>query len=93
MSAKEAYKITGNITFSTVPQLNNAGIQYIVTHQCPIFDLSAVEKTDSSAIALLLAWIRDAKKESKTIHFENIPHQVLEVAEVCGVSSLLSKVV
>lgn len=90
MSTENLYKITGDITFSTVPKLNTVGIQYIVAHQEPIFDLSAVQKTDSSAIALLLAWIRDAKREHKNIHFQNIPHQVLEVAEVCGVSALLS---
>ncbi len=89
MSTEKSYKIVGDLTFSTVPTLKTLGEKYIDTHQEPSFDFAFVNKTDSSAIALLLSWLRDAKKENKKIHFENIPQQVIEVAEVCGVNSLL----
>lgn len=91
MKSDNTYKVIGDVIFSTVPTLNTVGEKYIGTHQEPTFDFSAVKKTDSSAIALLLSWLRGAKKEHKNIHFKNIPSQIIEVAEVCGVSSLLNK--
>ena len=36
-------------------------------------DLSAVTEADSSAVGLLLAWVRDATADGRRVRFENLP--------------------
>ncbi|KPJ93823.1 MAG: hypothetical protein AMJ53_06475 [Gammaproteobacteria bacterium SG8_11] len=53
-------------------------------------DLKAVSRSDSAGVALLIEWMRQAKKNHKTIRFDNIPEQMRELAEVSGVDKLLA---
>jgi len=52
-------------------------------------DLASVTRTDSAGLALLVEWIRIAHRRKKMIQFRNIPEQMMAVAEVVGLDSLL----
>jgi len=54
-----------------------------------IFDFSAVTEADSSAIAVMLGWLRAAEQARATVKFANIPAGVRSLAELYGVSELL----
>ncbi len=54
-----------------------------------IFDFAAVAEADSSAIALMLAWLRAASLSRSTVKFANIPNGVRSLAELYGVTELL----
>ena len=54
-----------------------------------IFDLSAVAEVDSSALAVLFGWVREARRLNKPIQVVNPPKELLSLAEVYGVSDLL----
>jgi phospholipid transport system transporter-binding protein len=54
-----------------------------------IFDFSAVTEADSSAIAVMLGWLRAAEQARATVRFANIPAGVRSLAELYGVSELL----
>ncbi len=54
-----------------------------------IFDFSEVTEADSSAIAVMLAWLRAAAVLRSTIKFARIPAGVLSLAELYGVNDLL----
>lgn len=54
-----------------------------------VFDFSAVSEADSSAIAVMLGWLRAAEKARSTVRFANIPVGVRSLAELYGVSELL----
>ena len=54
-----------------------------------IFDFSAVSEADSSAIAVMLGWLRAAEQTRSTIKFAHIPVGVSSLAELYGVSELL----
>lgn len=54
-----------------------------------IFDFSAVSEADSSAIAVMLGWLRAAEQTRSTIKFAHIPVGVRSLAELYGVSELL----
>ncbi|MEA3412724.1 MAG: STAS domain-containing protein [Pseudomonadota bacterium] len=43
-------------------------------------DLTAVDRVDSAGLALLVAWVRLAKKRQVTIRFLNAPRQLLALA-------------
>lgn len=54
-----------------------------------VFDFAAVSEADSSAIVIMLGWLRAAEKARASVRFVNIPAGVVSLAELYGVSELL----
>jgi len=52
-------------------------------------DLGEVGELDSSALALLLAWLREAKHLKRELSFTNLPQGLTTIAHLYGVSDLL----
>jgi phospholipid transport system transporter-binding protein len=52
-------------------------------------DLGAVSELDSSALALLLAWLREAKRSGRDLAFTNLPQGLTTIARLYGVAELL----
>ncbi len=52
-------------------------------------DLGAVTDIDSSAVAVLLAWLRMAEGAGITLSFTNAPAAVRSLADLYGVTELL----
>lgn len=53
------------------------------------FDLGSISVTDSSSIAVMLAWQRAAYASSGSLRFLNTPQNILSLAALYGVTSLL----
>ncbi|TXT29106.1 MAG: NTP binding protein [Rhodocyclaceae bacterium] len=54
-----------------------------------VFDFSEVTEADSSALAVMLGWLRAAGLARSTVKFANIPNGVVSLAELYGVTELL----
>ncbi len=54
-----------------------------------VFDLSQVEEADSSAVAVMLGWLRAAESLRSTVKFANIPAGVRSLAELYGLADFL----
>lgn len=54
-----------------------------------IFDFSDVTEVDSSGLAVLFGWLRDAKASGATIEFANLPPNLQSLAAVYDVADLL----
>ena len=54
-----------------------------------VFDFSEVTEADSSALAVMLGWLRAANLSRSTVKFANIPTGVRSLAELYGVTELL----
>lgn len=54
-----------------------------------VFDFSEVTEADSSAIAVMLGWLRAAPQSRSTIKFANIPAGVRSLAELYGLAEFL----
>lgn len=54
-----------------------------------VVDLKAVEHADSAGVALLLAWMRHARRAEREIRFINMPTQMLNIARVSGLDEVL----
>jgi phospholipid transport system transporter-binding protein len=54
-----------------------------------IIDLGQVVEADSSALAVMLGWMRAASVSRSTIKFAHIPVGVRSLAELYGVADLL----
>lgn len=84
-------KVSGTVSFANVVQMRNVGIQLL--QQCPsdvVFDFSDVARCDSSALALLTAWARAAKKTGKQARFVHLPSQLLDIAKLSNLDKILS---
>ncbi len=54
-----------------------------------VFDLGQVDDADSSAVAVMLGWLRVAGRSRSTLKFAHIPAGVRSLAELYGVAELL----
>jgi len=54
-----------------------------------VFDFSEVTRVDSSALALLLAWLRRAKARESTVELRALPESLCSLARLYGVDALL----
>lgn len=90
-NTENGFKILGLINFETVMQVYKQGIALLDRYKEVRLDFADVVHADSSAIALLLNWLRFAKKKQKTFVFVNLPSQLVEIANVCEVMPILNQ--
>lgn len=83
-------RLSGPLTFDTVPVLFEQGRQLFKSGAVVELDLSGVERSDSAGIALLIGWVRLAQQQRAKITFHNIPEQLLGLARVGGVEQVLA---
>lgn len=86
----QTFLISGQIVFGTVVALRTEGDALIDAEPNPCFDFREVTRTDSSAVALLLAWLRKAKNAQKTVRFINLPQSMVDMAQAYDVKSFLA---
>lgn len=56
---------------------------------CLSIDLSKVGEVDSSAVALLLRWRREAQRLGKRVEFINLPANLAALAALYGVAEIV----
>ena len=81
--------LQGALTSDEVPQLFAQSQRWNTAALPTSIDLSAVKKTDSSAIALLLEWQAWAQARGQQIEFLNPPDSLRTIAGLSQVESLL----
>lgn len=54
-----------------------------------VFDLGQVSEVDSAGLAVVFAWLRDARAAQRELRFAGLPQQLLSLAAVYGVSDML----
>jgi len=52
-------------------------------------DFSAVEKSDSAAVALIISWLGKAKQNGVNLHLHNLPQQILDIAKASDLLDIL----
>lgn len=83
--------ISGELDFESVIEIDVQGQQWLAGSapaQCEV-DLAAVTYCSSVGIALVLGWMRAAQKAAKTLRLKNIPSDMLALASVSGLDSVL----
>ena len=95
VKADGSISVSGELNHQTVPSLlKQSGELLFRGDGNPggdiAIDLSAVSRADSAGVALLIEWLRQAKRNNKTIRFSNMPEQMHEIATVSGVDKLLA---
>lgn len=84
-------QLAGVLDYSTGPQLREQGARLIASSSAArlSLDCNAVEKSSSVGLALLLAFMRDARKAGRELTISGLPDDMREIAEVSGLLELL----
>lgn len=83
--------LAGVLDATSGPGLREQGRTLIRNSQAGTLclDLSAVEKSSSVGLALLLAFQRDAEAAGKVVSLHGLPADMRQIAEVCQLLELL----
>lgn len=88
----EVLALEGALSFETLPRVLEESRAYSARPDLPerlAIDFSAITEVDSSAVALLLEWRREAARRGKGLYFVNLPANLLSLAELYGVTGLI----
>ncbi len=80
--------VSGDLNFSTVMNVWQESFPLLAQCKELHFDLAKVTSANSAGLALLLEWIRYAKKANKTVKFVNIPSQLTSMAATAGIQAI-----
>ena len=80
--------VKGALTLATVARALREGSDAIAMGARTV-DLGEVDELDSSALALLLAWLREAKRRNGKLSFTRLPEGLTTIASLYGVAELL----
>jgi phospholipid transport system transporter-binding protein len=88
----EVLKLEGSLSFETLPKVLADSTAYAARDDLPdrlTIDFAGITGVDSSAVALLLEWRREAARRKKALLFVNLPANLLSLAELYGVTELI----
>ncbi|MDH5256652.1 MAG: STAS domain-containing protein [Gammaproteobacteria bacterium] len=83
--------ISGDITYQTVAHALNVNIfpgEQPSDNQLNV-DFSGVGHADSSGLALMLHWLREARARKLDLHFFHIPAKLFALAEMSNLDEVL----
>lgn len=83
------FALRGELSFHTAIRALDASKGLFAPHRDLEIDLAGVGRVDSAGLALLLEWVSWARSQSRTVRFRNIPQQILSMAQMSEVESML----
>jgi len=84
------YRVQGPVTLATVRPLLEEGERRFDGTEVRV-DLSGVTDADSAAVALLLAWARDAAVRGRRIRFEQFTKNLQSLIDLYELGELLPR--
>jgi phospholipid transport system transporter-binding protein len=82
------YRVQGRITIDNARTLLADGLRQF-SKDGLVVDLSQLEEVDSSAVSLLLEWLREAQRNQRKLRFTNLPDNLKSLAILYGVLDLI----
>lgn len=83
------FQISGDLDFQSVPEVWKVSQAMFAGKTSLTIDLAGVNRSNSAGLALLIEWMRFAESANSTIKFLNLPEQMHQVAQLCGVEEKL----
>ena len=81
---------SGVLGYVTAGRALPAGLDLIPSGATCTIDLSRVTEADSAGLAVLVEWLATAKARGTVIRYQGIPPQILAVARISELESLLT---
>lgn len=88
-TAAQPVLITGDVTLDTATAVLARGREALAAAGHVVFDLGQVGGLDSAALSVVFAWVREAGAAGKQVSLINAPQELLNLANVYGVSEML----
>ena len=82
-------QVSGDVTMATVSALLNQGLKPQANSNM-VIDFARLEKVDSSAVSLMLVWLREAQRNKVSLRFIHVPYNLMSLAKLYGVAELLT---
>lgn len=91
LSADGVLSLVGVLDYRSGPALREQGRQLITgcAQASVVLDCAGVSKSSSVGLALLLAFLRDARGAGKQLVLRNLPEDMCEIAQVSGLDAVL----
>ena len=83
----ERLVVSGPVTVANVAALLEESKAHVASVRS--VDLGEITDLDSSLLALLLAWMREARARGGTLTFSRVPRELGTLAQLYGVAELL----
>jgi phospholipid transport system transporter-binding protein len=80
--------ISGPVTLGNVAAVLEEGRRHVADGVQTV-DLAEVSEMDSALLAVMLAWLRDAKVREQALTFANLPESLRTIGRLYGVDRLL----
>ena len=80
--------VSGAVTLANVASVMEEGRRHLDEGVSTV-DLGEVTDMDSSLLAMLFAWLRDARAHQREVAFANLPESVQTIARLYGVDGLI----
>ena len=80
--------LSGPVTLANAAQVLEEGRRHLAEGAAMV-DFGEVTELDSTAIALALAWLREAREAKREVTFANLPESLRTLARLYGVENLL----
>ena len=88
----QAFDINGDMTFERASKVFDSINMATLDHSEITINLAAVEQSDSAALAIMLEWTNQARKNRKTVRFSNVPNQLMRLIELTRLEKILKLV-
>ena len=85
----ETIALTGCVTLESIKRIEQE-VAETLRQPDVVIDLAAVTDVDSVAVSLMLHWQRDAKLAGRSVRFAHLPAELVSLAQLYGVESLLA---
>ena len=87
---KDCLHVSGDLNFATVVSLWVQSLTKLQSLADLTFDMAKVHTCNSAGLALMLEWVKYAKRANKKIQFKNIPANLASIIKVAGVNNILA---
>jgi phospholipid transport system transporter-binding protein len=84
------FRVSGVLDASTTPALLSQSEQRFASERAIDIDFAQVTESDSAGLALLIEWLRSARRDKQKVRFANIPTQISALARISEVDDLLA---
>jgi phospholipid transport system transporter-binding protein len=85
----QTYQVSGELTLEMARLVKEDTDKRFANAPALNIDLANVSRADSAGLALLVAWMRQAKESDKVISFHHVPAQMLAIANASGLDAIL----
>lgn len=92
LAGESELRLSGVLDYQAGPRLRKEGQALIkkALAKALVVDCSAVTKSSSVGLSLLLCYIRDAQALNKPMSITGLPDDMREIAQVSGLTELLA---